>query len=90
MWAVIGGILILVISLRFLDPRRTGSSMGEVEIEGQMTSKGSTYSRAWGAMTATFRRHLLPESALVSIFGNVTRIQVLILAGILTYLLIFS
>lgn len=90
MWAVIGGLLILFVSLRLLDPRRTGSSKGEVEVEGQRTRKGSTFSRVWGTVTATCRRHLLPESTLVSLFGNVTRLQVLILAAILAYLLIFS
>ncbi|KAK2756700.1 hypothetical protein FQN54_005146 [Arachnomyces sp. PD_36] len=90
MWAVIGGLLIIFIGLSFIDPRRTGSSKGEVEVEGQKGGKGSTFSRAWGAAFATCRHHLLPESAWVSIFGHVTRLQVLILAAILGYLLIFS
>ena len=89
MWAVIGGILVVVIGLRLLDPRRSPPK-ADTEVEGQKPGRGSTYRRAWGAVTATCRRYLLPESSFVSVFGHVTKLQVLLLAGILGYLLIFS
>ncbi|PGH27850.1 hypothetical protein AJ80_00400 [Polytolypa hystricis UAMH7299] len=87
MWAVIGGILLIIVAFRVLTPRRP--SVSKPELEGQVNKGQSTYARAWSTVSAFFRRWLLPES-FVSFFGHVTRLQVVLLAGILAYLLIFS
>ncbi|KKZ65788.1 hypothetical protein EMCG_01173 [[Emmonsia] crescens] len=54
-------------------------------------AKNSLFSRAWGAVSAGVRRHLLkPEESLTRYFGHVTRLQVAFLCGILAYLFIFA
>ncbi|KAK2751924.1 hypothetical protein FQN55_008666 [Onygenales sp. PD_40] len=87
MWAVIGGTVLLIFTFRLANPRRYSTAKGE--LESQRAGKKGSISRAWGAVSATARCWLLPES-LVSFFGHVTRLQVVILAVILAYLLIFS
>ncbi|KAK2800051.1 hypothetical protein FQN50_008290 [Emmonsiellopsis sp. PD_5] len=87
MWAVIGGVVLLIFTFRLANTRRSSTAKGE--LESQRAGKKGSISRAWGAVSATARCWLLPES-LVSFFGHVTRLQVVILAVILAYLLIFS
>ncbi|KAL1953498.1 hypothetical protein VTO42DRAFT_2751 [Malbranchea cinnamomea] len=87
MWAVIGGILFILVAVRIAKPRRTITQ--SLEPEAQVAYSKSLHVRAWGTVGAFCRRRLLPES-LHSIFGHVTRLQLLVLAAILTYLLIFS
>jgi hypothetical protein len=88
LWVVIGVILVIYSAVRFLKPttRLNNKTAG---LEGQRTTGvSSAYHRAWGAVQASMRRRLLPES--FSFFGNVTRLQLLILAILSGYLVIFS
>ncbi|KAK2793107.1 hypothetical protein FQN52_002255 [Onygenales sp. PD_12] len=87
MWAVIGGTVLLIFTFRLANTRRSSTAKGE--LESQRAGKKGSISRACGAVSATARCWLLPES-LVSFFGHVTRLQVVILTVILAYLLIFS
>lgn len=89
LWAVIGGLLIILTILHFIKP--SGKITTEVR-DSEIQSRANTlswYYRTWRGTTATFRRFLLPES-FVKFFGHVTRLQVLILAILLGYLLIFT
>lgn len=88
MWAVIGGILVIAVALRSLKPSGASRSIGDGS-EEQKTGSATSYYRAWRASLAGLRNLLLPES-LTGFFGNVTRLQLLILAIVLAYLLIFS
>ncbi|KAG4029302.1 hypothetical protein MFRU_016g00580 [Monilinia fructicola] len=88
LWAVIGGIILILSTLRLIKPSWKTTQIGDAEIQ-KSTAVSSWYYRAWRGTAATFRRHLLPES-FVSFFGHVTRLQVLILAILLGYLLIFT
>ncbi|KAL3424284.1 ferric reductase like transmembrane component [Phlyctema vagabunda] len=88
MWAVIGGILAVVVLLRFMKPE--AAQMGW--IQGEEEQKGPSlgaYYQAWRGVRAAIRRRLLPET-IITYFGNVTRLQVVILGIMLAYLLIFS
>lgn len=89
LWAVIGGFLVILTTLRFMRP--LGQITTKVRDSEIQSSAGtlSWYYRAWRGTTATFRRYLLPES-FVKFFGHVTRLQVLILTILLGYLLIFT
>ncbi|KFY74057.1 hypothetical protein V499_05908 [Pseudogymnoascus sp. VKM F-103] len=89
MWGVILGILAVWAMLRLINPSRR-ASVPKAELETQATAypRGAYY-RAWRSVAATRQRYLLPES-FASIFGRVTRIQVLILAIMSGYLLVFS
>lgn len=75
LWAVIGGILFLILLLRFAKPR------GE-------TAKG-LWARVWKVIVLRKRRYLLPEIRW-NLFRYTTRLQVLILACLSIYLIIFS
>jgi hypothetical protein len=86
LWAVIGGLLMIAIVLRMLSP---ASPIARQGAEKECSTSSSSYYRAWRANQASMKRHLLPES-FVSLFGNVTRLQLLVLAILLCYLLIFS
>lgn len=93
LWAVIGGLLALWVFLRFAKPsRRTVakafSSKLDLEAPAGRQLQGSVY-RAYRASVVGLRKWLLPET-LRAIFGNISRLQVLILACILSYLLVFS
>ncbi|KAF7905351.1 uncharacterized protein EAF01_005872 [Botrytis porri] len=89
LWAVIGGILIILTTLHFIKPSGTASTKArDSEIQSSV-GNSSWYYRAWRGTTAAFRRYLLPE-CFIKFFGHVTRLQVLILAIILGYLLIFT
>ena len=52
------------------------------------SKKASSYQRAVGSVTASLRSWLLPES-FTKVIGNVTRLQLLVLAMIMGYLFIF-
>ncbi|KAB8301011.1 hypothetical protein EYC80_002934 [Monilinia laxa] len=88
LWAVIGGLIVIISTLHFLKPSWKPSTVGDSEIQSG-AGVSSWYYRAWRGTAATFRRHLLPESR-VKFFRHVTRLQVLILAILLGYLLIFT
>ncbi|KAH8685677.1 putative Ferric/cupric reductase transmembrane component 1 [Tricladium varicosporioides] len=88
MWAVIGGILALLFALRVLRPRTDSRTVtASTNLDAQ--NPGSSYSRAWASIQSRFRKWLLPES-FVGFFGHVSRLQILVLAILLGYLLIFS
>ncbi|CAL3967199.1 unnamed protein product [Diplocarpon coronariae] len=89
MWAVIGGILAIVLVVRFVLPRPSLPRMGELEKQARGSSISSAYYRANRAFQAAMRRCLLP-GRLVKVSGSVTSLQLLVLALILGYLLIFS
>ncbi|KFY34754.1 hypothetical protein V494_06508 [Pseudogymnoascus sp. VKM F-4513 (FW-928)] len=89
MWGVILGILAVWAILRLINPSRK-ASVPKTELETQATAyPRSAYYRAWRSVAAVKQRYLLPES-FTSVFGRVTRIQILILVIILGYLLVFS
>ena len=89
MWGVILGILAVWAILRLINPsRRTSVPKAELEMQATAYPRGAYY-RAWRSVAATRQRYLLPES-FTSFFGRVARIQVLILAIISGYLLVFS
>lgn len=71
-WAVIGGILLIVIAFRGLNPT-SKTSLPARGSGSQSTKKASTYYRGWRGLQASARRWLLPES-LVGFFGHVTRL----------------
>ncbi|KAF4302467.1 FAD-binding 8 [Botryosphaeria dothidea] len=93
LWAVIGGLLAIWVFLRFAKPSRRFagqffSSKQDIEATAKREVQSSIY-RAYRAVVVSLRKWLLPET-LKSVFGNISRLQVLILACILAYLLIFS
>ncbi|EKD21775.1 uncharacterized protein L3040_005761 [Drepanopeziza brunnea f. sp. 'multigermtubi'] len=90
MWAVIGGILAIVVLYRVLAPRPGPvPTKSAREAEGQRRGQSSAWYRASRAIQSSVRRWLLPER-FVGLFGHTTSLQVLILMIILAYLLIFS
>jgi Na+/H+-dicarboxylate symporter len=89
LWAVIGGILALLFVLKVAQPS-PGNRGNELELENcTAKERSNTWYRAWRGAGASLRRLLLPESC-VGFFGNITRLQLLVLAILLSYLLIFS
>lgn len=89
LWAVIGGVLVTIVALRLLKPR-AGKSKSVKGLEDQVALGGDgVFYRSWRGIQSSMRRWLLPES-FVGVFGHVTRLQVLVLAILLGYLLIFS
>lgn len=91
MWAVLAGILFFWFMFRWMKPSPVAhTSKGEDEASLKMTDTvENAFYRATRAMAASFRRCLLPES-LVRYFGHVTRLQLVILAILSGYLLVFS
>lgn len=89
MWAVIGGVLAVIVALRTLKPNPKGNSQATTSEKNETVVMESAYSRAWGGVTSFFRRRFLPEG-LVSVFGHVSRLQILVLSILLAYLLVFS
>lgn len=89
MWAVIGGVLAIFVALRTLKPNPKGVSQVPISEKNETIIMESAYARAWGGVTSFFRRRLLPEG-LVSVFGHVSRLQILVLSILLAYLLVFS
>lgn len=88
MWAVFGGVVVLFVALRLMNPRRT-SILALKDDESQQHAPQGIFYRTWRTCCTYLRRLLLPE-ALTSVFGHVTRLQILILAVLLGYLLVFS
>jgi len=88
LWAVLGGLLAIFVFSRAIKPSRTRSPRLELE-GGRSVAPMSIFTRFWKSKTAALRRLLLPES-LQSVFGNVTRLQLVLLAVLSGYLLIFS
>ncbi|KAF2197113.1 hypothetical protein GQ43DRAFT_484391 [Delitschia confertaspora ATCC 74209] len=86
MWAVISGILLLILLVRLL---RQGSQAPK-EAVGAEEKKPTLILRVQGTVTAAFRKHLLPEVALRAVFPHTTRLQLLVLAYLSVYLIIFS
>lgn len=87
-WAVIGGLMIIFVALRLLNPKRAPVPTIKDNESLQIGSQ-AIFSRTWRTCCASLRRKFLPEG-LKSIFGHVTRLQILILAILSAYLLAFS
>lgn len=88
LWAVLGGLLSIWVLLRLMAPTPSGSNHRDEEKSDQKQKHNFGY-RAWRATWALGRRYLLPE-ALQNWFGHVSRLQIVILACLCTYLTIFS
>lgn len=89
MWAVIGGILLAILALRALKPNPVRNFYAPLSEKNEVHAPESAYARGWGAIRASLRKWLLPES-FVGFFGHVTRLQLSVLAALLAYLLAFS
>jgi Na+/H+-dicarboxylate symporter len=89
LWAVIGGILVGIVALRTLKPKPSRNSQQQFSEKNEVHAPGSAYTRGWAALQASARKRLLPES-FVAFFGHVSRLQLLVLAILLAYLLAFS
>ena len=89
LWAAVGLTLMVIFALRVSEPwlswKKTQDGPGDQIIRRPAT----LHYRSWRAVQATFRKWILPE-AFVAFFGNVTRLQLLVLAILLGYLSIFS
>lgn len=79
MWAIVGGLLLIIMSARILRPKRKN---------GKGARQGFMY-RLTRTSSALYRRFLLPES-FPNVFPYTTRLQVLILAILCGYLIVFS
>ncbi|KAK8245713.1 ferric-chelate reductase-like protein [Phyllosticta capitalensis] len=89
LWAVIGGILFLFLFYRLLKPKRSQSFYPmKQDPEAPKSSQSSIY-RLYRSTVVGLRKWLLPET-LRNVFGRVSRLQVVVLAVMLAYLLIFS
>ncbi|KAI1114300.1 ferric reductase like transmembrane component-domain-containing protein [Nemania sp. NC0429] len=86
LWStVLGIVFIWTIGRRSYAPSR-----GHDLLSGDTRAAGaSSVTRLWRTFSASARRLLLPD-AIRPIFGRTTRLQVLILAALATYLLIWS
>ncbi|KAF2261450.1 hypothetical protein CC78DRAFT_470326 [Lojkania enalia] len=84
LWAVIGGILLIIVLGRLVKPHKRALTYGVQENEKQ-----DFVYRIWRSTASTSRRYLLPES-FPRLFPNTTRLQILILAALCVYLTIFS
>ncbi|KAF2839446.1 hypothetical protein M501DRAFT_1004080 [Patellaria atrata CBS 101060] len=90
LWAVVGGILFVWVLCRLVEPQ-SNQTKSLKDMQGQ-TNRGNpqgTVYRAYRFTTTALRRWLLPES-LRSVFGRVSRLQLLVLVTLAGYLLIFS
>ncbi|KAK7510392.1 ferric-chelate reductase-like protein [Phyllosticta citriasiana] len=90
LWAVIGGILFGFLFYRLLRPRRQRDRFHSEkrDLEASKSPQNSVY-RLYRTTVVGLRKWLLPET-LRNVFGRVSRLQVLVLAVMLVYLLIFS
>lgn len=93
LWAVIGNVLALWVAVRNLRPREKSTSLRKGTLRDAKASKSKTGQssilRVWRTMVASINHCLLPEG-FTGVFGHVSRVQLVVLAGLLTYLLIFS
>jgi hypothetical protein len=87
LWAVIGFAFIVAIALRLLKP--ASKAPRTIVSEDKDPAATSSYYQSWRGIQGSMRKVLLPES-FVGFFGHVTRLQLLVLAILLFYLLIFS
>ncbi|KAI2463825.1 ferric reductase NAD binding domain-containing protein [Annulohypoxylon bovei var. microspora] len=90
-WSVVGSILLLwAIGRRvFPSPRADEVFAGVIDNENLTKKTAGRRSRIRMTAASLIRRYLLPDSVR-SVFGRTTRLQVLILAVLAGYLLIFS
>ncbi|KAF2758682.1 hypothetical protein EJ05DRAFT_361255 [Pseudovirgaria hyperparasitica] len=86
LWAVIGSILLIWLLGRTFKPSSRSTPW---DWESQKASNRGVVYRAARAFSAQARRWLLPES-MTRIFGHTSRIQLLVLAVLSGYLIIFS
>ncbi|KAK5064399.1 hypothetical protein LTR84_000232 [Exophiala bonariae] len=87
MWAIFGGLLFLYAIGRRLIPSRRNLESGK---EGETFSiRQHPVTRLTMALRASIRHYLLPES-IRSIFGRTTRLQVVILLALTSYVTIVS
>ena len=77
-WGVLLGILVAWVTIR-------GWRMG-----GPTQSVGSSFDKLCDAMSRARRRWLLSDAPMAWLFGRVSRLQVVVLACLLGYLLVFS
>ena len=89
MWAVIAALIAIFVFIRVIAPSARKRSLATKSSEEQVEEGEPAFYRAWRGTQASLRRRLLPEG-LVKVFGRVTRLQILTLAIISGYLLIFS
>jgi hypothetical protein len=89
LWAAIGFTLIVIFALRVSEPWPSWKKTQDGHGDQIILRPASLHYRSWRAVQATFRKRILPE-AFVVFFGNVTRLQLLVLAILLGYLMIFS
>jgi predicted ferric reductase len=88
LWSTIAGIVFLWAMGRRIWPSQRADEV--VDVDGQMTSLGpGGASRLRRTIATGARSYLLPESVR-SVFGRTTRLQVLVLAILSGYLLIWS
>lgn len=87
MWAVIGAVLALWLSLRVLKPRKVREGVDKEAASSK--AKASTSTRVYRTIGTLRQQYLLPE-LWPKVFGRVSRLQLTILAIISGYLLIFS
>jgi len=89
LWAAIGGILFVwCLGRHFIPSRRSDVTALQEEGERPTVRQTALY-RLTRSVKVSARHCLLPES-MVSIFGRTTRLQILVLAILAGYLLIFS
>lgn len=88
LWCILAGILFIWLVGRKLWPSKKADELFEGDNEKALGAS-SQPSRLKRTFATAFRSFLLPDSAR-AIFGRTTRLQVLILAALSAYLLIFS
>ncbi|KPI37633.1 Ferric transmembrane component 4 [Cyphellophora attinorum] len=89
MWAVLLALFFGFGIMRHLLPSRK-SPPREGDAETSSLGAQSSASRLASAVKASFRRCLLPDTALRAVFGRVTRLQVLIVSMLSIYLTMFT
>ncbi|ORY70970.1 ferric reductase like transmembrane component-domain-containing protein [Pseudomassariella vexata] len=88
LWCTLGGVLFLWALGRRLWPSRRADEIVNVDTERELAAKSSS-SRLRRSLACYGRSYLLPDSVR-SVFGRTTRLQVLVLAVLSGYLLIWS
>ncbi len=88
LWAGIGGILFIWGIGRHFVPLRHQSYRPRAAEEHTSASRGGLY-RLCRTITATSRAHLQPDASRL-LFGRVTRLQVLVLLVLTSYLIVFT
>ncbi|EAW07008.1 ferric reductase family protein [Aspergillus clavatus NRRL 1] len=87
LWAVILGVLFLIAVGRFIPFQRTSS--GQRDVETETPRQSTALYRLKRFFKAMYHRYLLQES-LPQVFGRTTRFNLLVLAILCVYLIIFS